>query len=240
MTPPSSADGAGTGVAASRILLGPGASSDYPTCHRLQVILATRICATHTHTCKWKFQNFSCELVRLKAKFSTRLISLFRSFCTQFLVSLGRVRFPATTCLPDAGLGLLCILILFIESIFPPGLILYFSFSPWTPHLFHLFTTLLAPPLPFSFSQSSPLSLLRPPLQIPSPLAPNIFIQLWRTTPKQPAHANQPTKLNPKKKNFKKQNQTRIFVQRDHQIFFTIQQQQQRQQQMLGRFAKKP
>jgi hypothetical protein len=50
MTPPSSADGAGTGVAASRILLGPGASSDYPTCHRLQVISATRICATHTHT----------------------------------------------------------------------------------------------------------------------------------------------------------------------------------------------
>ncbi len=122
----------------------------------------------------------------------------------------------------------------------PPALIFYFSFSPRTPCLLHLLTTLLAPPLPFSFSQSSPPSLLRPPLQIPTPLAPNIFIQLWRTTPKQPAHANQPTKLNPKKKNFKKQNQTRIFVQRDHQIFFTIQQQQQRQQQMLGRFAKKP
>ncbi len=74
----------------------------------------------HTHTCKWKFRNFSCELVRLKARFPARLISLFRSFRTQFLVLLGRVRFPATTRLPDAGLGLLCILILFIESIFPP------------------------------------------------------------------------------------------------------------------------
>ncbi|CAM6005634.1 unnamed protein product, partial [Sphagnum balticum] len=61
----------------------------------------------------------------------------------------------------------------------PPALILYFSFSPRTPRLLHLLTTLLAPPLPFSFSQSSPLS----PLQIPTPLTPDIFIQLWRTTP---------------------------------------------------------
>jgi hypothetical protein len=118
----------------------------------------TDLCNTHTHTCKWKFLNFFYELVRLKARFSARLISLFKSFCTQFLVSSGRVRFPATTCFPDVGLGLLCILILFIESIFPPALILYFSFSPWTPRLLHLLTTLLAPPLPFSFSQSSPLS----------------------------------------------------------------------------------
>jgi hypothetical protein len=82
---------------------------------------------THTHTCKWKFRNFSCELVRLKARFPALLISLFRSFRTQFLVSSGRVRFPATTHLPDAGLGLLCILILFIESIFPP---IVATFSP--------------------------------------------------------------------------------------------------------------
>ncbi len=98
---------------------------------------------THTHTCKWKFRNFSCELVRLKARFPALLISLFRSFRTQFLVSSGRVRFPATTRLPDAGLGLLCILILFIESIFPPppALILYFSFSPRSPpRLLHLLT----------------------------------------------------------------------------------------------------
>ncbi len=72
---------------------------------------------THTHTCKWKFRNFSCELVRVKARFPARLISRFRSFRTQFLVSSGRVRFPATTRLADAGRGLLCILILFIESI---------------------------------------------------------------------------------------------------------------------------
>jgi hypothetical protein len=109
----------------------PSEYKDDPTCHRLQVILATRICATHTHThihtCKWKFQNFSCELVRLKARFLARLISLFRSFRTQFLVSSGRIRFPATTRLPDAGLGLLCIFILFIESIFPP---IVATFSP--------------------------------------------------------------------------------------------------------------
>jgi hypothetical protein len=93
------------------------------------VISATRICATHTHihTCKWKFRNFSCKLMRLKAKFPAQLISLFRSFRTQFLVSSGRIHFPATTCLPNAGLGLLCILILFIESIFPPIVV---TFSP--------------------------------------------------------------------------------------------------------------
>ncbi len=89
----------------------------------------TDLCNTHTHihTCKWKFQNFSCELVRLKARFPARLISLFRNFRTQFLVSSGRVRFPATTRFPDASLGLLCILILFIESIFPP---IVATFSP--------------------------------------------------------------------------------------------------------------
>ncbi len=77
----------------------------------------TETWSTHTHTCKWKFRNFSCELVRVKARFPARLISRFRSFRTQFLVSSGRVRFPATTRLADAGRGLLCILILFIESI---------------------------------------------------------------------------------------------------------------------------
>ncbi len=89
----------------------------------------TDLCNTHTHihTCKWKFRNFSCELVRLKARFPAQLISFFRSFRTQFLVSSGRVCFPATTCLPDAGLGLLYILILFIESIFPP---IVATFSP--------------------------------------------------------------------------------------------------------------
>ncbi len=87
------------------------------------------LCNTHTHihTCKWKFRNFSCELVQLKARFPVRLISFFRSFCTQFLVSSSCVCFPTTTCLPDAGLGLLCILILFIESIFPP---IVATFSP--------------------------------------------------------------------------------------------------------------
>ncbi len=188
------------------------------------MISATRICATHTH--------LQMEVPKLLLRISTiegqvpgltdlpfqklpyAVLSLIRSRPFPCNHSPPRCR-PWTTLHPHP---------VHRVHLAPPALILYFSFSPRTPRLLHLLTTLLAPPLPFSFSQSSPLSLLRPPLQIPTPLASDIFIQLWRTTPQQPAHANQPTKLNrkKKKKSFKKQNQTRIFVQRDHQIFFTI------------------
>lgn len=80
--------------------------------------------SSESATCKWKFRNFSCEFVRLKAQFPARLISRFSSFRTQFLKSSGRGRLPATTRRPHVGLGLLCILALLIESIprqqFPP------------------------------------------------------------------------------------------------------------------------
>jgi len=94
------------------------------------VILATRIYATHTHTYTHLQMEVPKLLLRISAIegiFPAQLISLFKSFRMQFLVSLGHVRFPVTTCLPDANLGLLCILILFIESIFPP---IVTTFSP--------------------------------------------------------------------------------------------------------------
>ncbi len=154
----------------------PNEYKDYPTCHRLQVISATRICATHTHL----QMEVPKPLLRISAiegrvpgstdlplqKLPYAVLGLIRSRPFPCNHSPPRCR-PWTTLHPH---------LVHRVHLPPPTLILYFSFSPRTPRLLHLLTTLLAPPLPFSFSQSSPLSLLRPPLQIPTPLAPDIFI----------------------------------------------------------------